>query len=160
LNKKNADWRTTLRTSEKQPDAESCAEQDYWDAFERLKLGVPLVLPKGTPVTQNNVAREAGRDPSALKKARYPSLVIAIQEWVASHKNDQQPSKRQLLLKQRGKNRTLKETIDDLKKQRDIAAGLLADADLRIVELTEKLADMQAKLDYLQPTARVLKLSD
>lgn len=149
-----------MRTSDKQLDAVSSAEHRFRNAFERLKLGVPQVLPKGTPVSQNNVAKEAGCDPSALRKSRFPSLVIEIQKWVASQKHDQQPSKRQLLLKQRGKNRTLKETIADLKKQRDVTAGLLADADLRIVELTEKLADMQARLDYLQPTARVLKFSD
>lgn len=149
-----------MRTLEKQPDSAFSAEQRFREAFERLKLGVPQALPKGTPVSQNNVAKEAGCDPSALRKARFPVLVIEIQEWVASHKSDQRPSERQRLLKKRSKNRDLRETIADLKKQRDIAAGLLADADLRIVELTEKLADMQARLDYLQPTARMLKLSD
>lgn len=149
-----------MRTSELRPDAASSAEERFRDAFERLKLGVPLVLPKGTPVSQNNVAKEAGCDPSALRKARFPLLVLSIQEWVESHKSEQQPSERQRLLKQRGKNRDMREKIADLKRQRDLAAGMLADADLRIVELTEKLADMQAKLDYLQPTARVLKLSD
>ncbi len=149
-----------MRTSEQKPEAAPSAEQRFRDAFERLKLGVPQVLPKGTPVSQNNVAKEAGCDPSALRKARFPLLVLAIQEWVESHKSEQQPSERQRLLKQRGKNRDMRETIADLKKQRDIAAGLLADADLRIVELTEKLADVQARLDYLQPTAYVLRLSD
>lgn len=149
-----------MRTSEQQPELASSAEQRFRDAFERLKLGVPLVLPKGTPVSQNNVAKEAGCDPSALRKARFPLLVLSIQEWVESHKSDQQPSERQRLLKQRGKNRNMRETIGDLRRQRDLAAGMLADADLRIVELTEKLADVQSKLDFLQPTARVLKLSD
>lgn len=149
-----------MRTPEQQPEAASSAEQRFRDAFERLKLGVPQVLPKGTPVSQNNVAKEAGCDPSALRKARFPLLILSIQEWVESQKSTQQPTERQRLLKQRGKNRDMRETIADLKKQRDIAAGLLADADLRIVELTEKLADVQARLDYLQPTARVLKLSD
>lgn len=160
MNKKSADWRTILRASEQQPDTASSAEQRFRDAFERLKLGVPQLLPKGTPVSQNNVAREARCDPSALRKARFPLLVLSIQEWVKSHKNDQQTSKRQRLLQKRGKNRDMREIIADLKRQRDMAAGMLADADLRIVELTEKLADMQAKLDYLQPTACVLRLSD
>lgn len=44
------------------------AETAFRAAFLRLKLGKPQVMPKGTPVTQNNVAREAGRDPSALKR--------------------------------------------------------------------------------------------
>jgi len=132
-----------LRTSDKQPEASSAAQR-FLDAFERLKLGVPQVLPKGTPVSQNNVAKEAGCDPSALRKRRFPLLVLDIQEWVEAHKGEQPLSARQRLLKQRGKSRDLRETIADLKKQRDAADGKLADADLRIVELTERLADAQA----------------
>lgn len=134
------------------------AEQRFREAFENLKLGVPKVLPKGTPVSQNNVAKEAGCDPSALRKARFPLLVLAIQEWVETHKGEQLVSERQKLLKQRRKNRDTRDTIADLKQQRDIAAGLLADANLRIVELSEQLDDARARLDELQPSARVLDL--
>lgn len=148
-----------MPTSHKRPDASS-AEQRFRDAFEKLKLGVPQVLPRGTPVSQNNVAKEAGCDPSALRKSRFPLLVLDIQEWVEAHKGEQPPTERQRLLKQRGKNRDLRETMADLKKQRDAAVGKLADADLRIVELTERLADAQARLEQLQPSARVLKLSE
>lgn len=148
-----------MPTSDKRPEA-SGAEQRFRDAFERLKLGVPQVLPKGTPVSQNYVAKEAGCDPSALRKRRFPLLVLEIQEWVEAHKGEQSQSERQRLLKKRGKNRDLRETIADLKKQRDAAAGLLADADLRIVELTERLADAQVRLDQLQPRATILNLSD
>jgi hypothetical protein len=148
-----------LATSTRQPDSAPNAEQRFRDAFERLKFGVPNLLPKGTHVSQNNVAKEAGCDPSALRKSRFPLLVIAIQEWVEAHKVEQPPSERQRLLKQRRKNRDTRETIADLKKQRDVAAGLLADADRKIVELSEKMADLQAKLDELRPSARVLDLS-
>lgn len=111
-------------------------------------------------MSQNNVAKEAGCDPSALRKSRFPLLVLDIQEWVEAHKGEQPPTERQRLLKQRGKNRDLRETMADLKKQRDEAVGKLADADLRIVELTERLADAQARLEQLRPSARVLKLSE
>jgi hypothetical protein len=148
-----------LPTSDKQPDKAPTAEQRFRDAFERLKLGIPKVLLPGTPVSQNNVAKEAGCDPSALRKARFPLLVIAIQEWVEAHKSEQPPSGRQRLLKQRQKKRDVRETMADLTQQRDRAVALLADADLRIVELSEKVADMQARLDQLQPSARVLNLS-
>lgn len=148
-----------MPTSEKQPEQAPTAEQRFRDAFERLKLGIPQVLPKGTPVSQNNVAKEAGCDPSALRKTRFPLLVIAIQEWVKAHKSEQPPSKRQRLLKQRLKKRDLRETMAALKVQRDRAVALLADADLRIVELSDKVVDMQTRLDQLQPSARVLHLS-
>lgn len=149
-----------MRTPEKQPEPATSAEQRFREAFERLKLGVPVVLPKGVPVSQNNVAKEAGCDPSALRKTRFPLLVLAIQEWVGSQQSEQTTSERQRLLKKRSKNRDMRETIADLKKQRDIAVGLLADADLRIVELTEKLQDVQARLDHLQPFAQVRMLSN
>ncbi|MBK1681425.1 hypothetical protein [Rhodocyclus tenuis] len=148
-----------MATSAGQPDTPLNAEQRFREAFDRLRFGVPKVLPKGAQVSQNNVAKEAGCDPSALRKSRFPLLVIAIQEWVEVHKGDPQPSDRQRLLKQRRKNRDTRETIADLKKQRDTAAGLLADADRKIVELSEKLADLQAKLDDLLPSAKVLDLS-
>jgi len=146
-----------LPTSDK-PDQKLSAEERFYAAFKRLKLNLPQVLPKGTPVSQNNVAKEAGCDPSALRKTRFPLLVLAIQEWVEAHKSEQ-PSERQRLLKQRRKNRDTKEIIADLKQQRDRAVALLADADLRIVELSEKVADMQTRLDQLQPSASILNLS-
>ncbi len=148
-----------MPTSDKQPDQALSAEQRFLAAFERLKLGVPVVLPQGSQVSQNNVAKEAGCDPSALRKARFPLLVIAIQEWVEAHKSEQPSSERQRLLKQRQKKRDARETIADLKQQRDRAVSLLADADLRIVELSEKVADMQTKLNQLQPSASILNLS-
>lgn len=148
-----------MPTSENQPELAESAEQRFRDAFDRLKLGIPQVLPKGTPVSQNNVAKEAERDPSALRKSRFPLLVLEIQEWVEANKGaESSPSDRQRLLKKRSKNRNLRETIGDLAMQRDSAVGLLADADLRIVELTEKLADVQAELDRLKPKAPVLNL--
>jgi len=134
------------------------AEQRFRHAFDRLKLGVPNILPKGTSISQNNVAKEAGCDPSALRKTRFPLLVLEIQEWIENHEDEQQVSARQKLVKQRRKNRDTRDTIADLKRQRDIAAGLLADANLRIVELSEKIADVQARLDECQPSARVLVL--
>lgn len=147
-----------MSTSTKLHNPANGAEQRFRDAFERLKLGVPKVLPKGSQVSQNNVAKEAERDPSALRKSRFPLLVIAIQEWVDANTGEALPSNRQSLLKQRRKNRDAKETNADMKKQRDAAVGLLADADLRIVKLTEEVADLQTKLEEFRPSADVLNL--
>lgn len=152
------DWRTTLPISAKTSQTASTAEERFRAAFKRLKLGVPQVLPKNTPVSQNNIAKEAGCDPSALRKSRLPLLVMEIQEWVDAHKGEGVDSARQKLLKQRRKNRDARETIADLKRQRDVAAGLLSDANLRIVELAEQLADMRARIDQIQPFATVLTL--
>lgn len=142
-----------MPTSEEQLSA----EQRFRAAFERLKLNAPMVLPKGTRVSQNSVAKEAGCDPSALKKARFPRLVLDIQDWVEAHKSHE-PSGRQLAAAQRQKRRKDRDLIADLKVQRDRAVGLLADADMRIVELTERLAEVEAKLEHYQPN-NVLNLS-
>lgn len=117
------------------------AEGRFRDAFERLKHGVPELLPRGTRVTQNNVAREADCDPSALRKSRFPLLVIEIQEWVKTHSEDQSTSERQRLFKMRGRNRGINERFVDARTQRDIVAGLLVDADLQIIELLDALED-------------------
>ena len=132
------------------------AEERFRDAFERIKLGMTEILPKGTQVSQNNVAKEAGCDPSALRKSRFPLLIIEIQEWVHTHNNEAQNLNRTTLLKRKQKNRDAKEVISDLRKQRDIAVGMMGDANLRILELSEMIDDLRARLDVLQPKAKIL----
>ncbi|MBU3557178.1 hypothetical protein ICN18_06000 [Polynucleobacter sp. Ross1-W9] len=136
------------------------AEDNLRDAFERLKIGAPQVLPKGARVSQNNVAREAGSDASALRKKRYPLLIMEIQEWIEVNKNNELVSERQLLLKKRRKNREAKEVNADLKKQRDSAVNRLNYANLRILELSETVDGLLSKLDALQPAAKILYFSN
>lgn len=50
-----------------------------------LLLKALLLIPKGTPVTQNNVGKEAGSDPSALTKSRFPSLIAEIKTYVEQY---------------------------------------------------------------------------
>lgn len=133
-------------------ETKQSAEQRFRAAFERLKQGKPERLDKSTPVSQNNVAKEAGCDPSALRKARFPSLIAEIQHHVESHKEEAPESNRQQMLKQRRRNRDTRETIADLKQQRDVVVGLLADANLLIVDLTEELADVRRRLDETKPS--------
>ena len=68
------------------PKKISKAELKFRDAFERLKQDKPDILAKGTPLSQNNVAKEAGVDPSALRRTRFPELVSEIQDWIEAHK--------------------------------------------------------------------------
>ncbi len=84
------------------PAKRMSAGEQYRAAFERLKSNKPERLPKGTPVSQNNVAKEAGSDPSALKKL--VSLLIAeIQKYVEGHAEQRPPSVRQVSLLARRK---------------------------------------------------------
>ena len=131
------------------------AETAFREAFDRLKRGKPSLLPKGTRVTQNNVAREAGLDPSALKKSRFPSLVEEIQRWVDEYGEERSKSPSQSLYAHRNRNRTLREQIDALRSQRDNALALLVDADARILALTVENQRLQAA----RPKSNVLALS-
>jgi hypothetical protein len=136
------------------------AEANFRAAFKRLKDGAPKVLPPGTPVSQNNIAKEAGCDPSALRKARFPSLVAEIQNYLATDAGERPESERQKLLKQRQHSRSARDTIADLKKQRDVAAGLLVEANIQIAILTRRLIDAEARNDALQPKARTAPLTN
>ncbi len=134
------------------------AESNFREAFERLKASVPKILPSGTPVSQNNVAKEAGCDPTALKKQRYPGLVAEIQAYIDTHGKERPPSERQRLLKARQVSRNKSETIADLKAQRDAVATLLLEANARIGILTRRVRDLEKKLDDLQPRASIMPM--
>jgi hypothetical protein len=131
------------------------AERQFREAFERLKQRKPQHLPKGTKVTQNNVAKEAGAVPSALRRKRFPLLVDEIQAWIAEHGEDSsQQSPRQKSLAQRSRNRGLRERIEELEAQRDDALGKLVSAEARIVELTVE----NERLRALSPPTNIAPL--
>jgi len=112
------------------------AERKFREAFERLKRNEPQVLPPSTKMSQNNVAREAGTLPSALRASRFPELVAEIRTWVEAHKEEApQKSSRQKMAAQRNRNRHLRERIKELENQRDDAMSKLVLAEARILEL-------------------------
>lgn len=130
------------------PEIET-AEQRFKAAFIRLKESKPLVLPKGTPVSQNNVAKEAGADPSALRKSRYPALIREIQAYFelmgAQHAKEKQRRERQ-----QEKRETLKEQVKTLTKQRDQSQSELVSAHRIILNLLQQNAVLQAAIDELR----------
>lgn len=127
------------------------AEQRFRQAFERLKAGEPRILPKDTPVSQNNVAREASVGPTAFKKARFPSLIREIQAYVEIHRAEQPLSKRQKALKGRAARKGQKDRLDEVILQRDIAQSKLASAHRRIVELADQVKLLEVTLKELRP---------
>lgn len=135
-------------------EVEFSAEQRFRQAFERLKANEPTVLERNTPVSQNNVAKEAGCDPSALRKSRFPSLVREIQAYVELHKDDA-PSKRQTALKQRVTRQKQRDQLADIIRQRDVALSQIASANRRVVELSEEVRMLRLKLDELRPSTTV-----
>jgi hypothetical protein len=122
------------------------AETSFRDAFARIKRGTPQLISKDSPISQNNVAKEAGCDPSALKKARFPSLVAEIQQWVEEHAFVAKPSPRQNLLAARDRNHVLKDKIEVLKIERDHALSLLVEADTKIMELVMENLELKERI--------------
>lgn len=135
------------------------AEANFREAFERLKAGAPNILPTSSLVSQNNVAKEAGCDPSALRKARFPGLVEEIQSYLATNGQERPTSERQQLLKARQASRSKSETIANLRAQRDDAVSRLVESDELIVNLTNRVRDLEARLEDLQPSASILPMN-
>lgn len=136
-----------MSSTEVKPRKLSKAEIKFREAFERLKVGKPNILPKGTVLSQNNVAKETGVDPSALRRTRFPELVAEIQAWIEENKEDLvQKTPRQMVLAQRSRNRDLNEQIKALKEQRDNALSTLIDAQRSIVELTLENEKLKARV--------------
>ena len=55
---------------------------DYFAALSRLQKGAPKIVPKGTKITNDAVALEAGRGKGSIKKSRlvFADLIAAIDE--------------------------------------------------------------------------------
>lgn len=134
-----------------QPVKVSSAEARFREALQRLISGKTKVLPPGSAVSQNNVAREADCDPSALRKSRFPALVREIQAYVELHQGDELLTTQLVAKRKRAANRSTREHLADAERQRDMAQSLLASANLRIVELTHEVQSLQMRLDELQP---------
>ncbi|EPJ80443.1 MULTISPECIES: hypothetical protein [Pseudomonas] len=134
--------------------ARRSAADQYREAFERLKLNKPQLLTKGTPVTQNNVAKEAGSDPSALKKSRFPSLIAEIKTYIEQHAEERPRSLNQINHLARQKSRALRDRIEQVARQRDQLASLLSEADAKIIELYDRIAELERQL----PASNILSL--
>ena len=111
------------------------AENDFRMAFERLKNNTPEVLQPNSSVTQNNVAREAGRDPSALKKNRYPFLISEIQAYKKT-KEESTPVIKKL---HDNRSRTEKEKLVSCRKQIDELSSIVAAQNLYIESLLDEI---------------------
>jgi chromosome segregation ATPase len=136
--------------------ATETAEQRFRLAFERLKADKPQVLPRGTPVSQNNVAKEAGTDPTALRKARYPALIREIQAWVEIN-GQEKTLQRKREDRRRRDREDLTAKIKQLEQQRDDAQSQLISAQRMLLELLQDKARLQLRLDELLPPPTLLK---
>ena len=57
-------------------------EQQYIEAWERLKIGKPKLVDKNMHINElNTVALEAGKKKGSLRKSKFPDLCKKIQEF-------------------------------------------------------------------------------
>ncbi len=136
-----------MSSIEKKPMGMSRAEAKFREAFERLKAGRAELVPRGSKVSQNTVAKEAGVVPSALRPSRFPDLCQEIGEWIEMHKNDpNQQSSRQKNLAESNARRGVREQLHAMRNQRDLALSKLLSAEAHILELTMEVRRLQALL--------------
>lgn len=106
-------------------------------AFDRLRQGRPVNLPTGTPVSLSNVAREAGKSPSALRIERYPVLLERIKGYMASAREKKTSSESSL---GKSRNRTLKQRLVDCQRQRDHLLSICHSQQTLIEELKDEVS--------------------
>ncbi|PUA27432.1 MAG: hypothetical protein B0W54_12690 [Cellvibrio sp. 79] len=62
---------------------ESGTVQEYLAALERLKKGVPTIVPKGSPINKDQVALEAGRKRGTIRnRPGFEKLIAEIESAV------------------------------------------------------------------------------
>jgi len=100
------------------------AEEEYRKAFKRIVEGRPIRISKHAKLTLANVAREAGKDPSALKKSRYPTFIAEVEEYNRSPSATVKRADRSLtaqLTAARAENNALRARCTELAAERDMA---------------------------------------
>ena len=126
----------------------SKAEILFREAFERLKANAPINVSQKTKISQNNVAKDSGKHPTALKKERYPSLVLEIQDHLKQQGIDSDIIEKKKLLR---KQRTLKERLDDSKNQRDKLSSICEAQAQMIEDLHDELNRIKSGLCEILP---------
>lgn len=101
-----------------------------------MKKGRPLNLPSDTPVSLSNVAKEAGKTPSALRSDRYPELLQRIKAYMAS---EREKSKLGQSASVKSRNRTARQRLADCKKQRDRLLSICHSQQELIDELRDQI---------------------
>ncbi|QXI32034.1 hypothetical protein [Pseudomonas promysalinigenes] len=113
------------------------AEAEYRKAFRRIVEGKAVRVEKGSKPTLANIAREVGRDPSALKKSRYPTFVAEVEAYVESCGSVLEPRDRSLstqLASARAENKALRQRCAILTDERDAAQSKVLNLQMSLVE--------------------------
>ncbi|MBC3421864.1 MULTISPECIES: hypothetical protein [Pseudomonas] len=127
------------------------AEDEYRKAFKRLVEGKALRIDKKSATTLANIAREAGRDPSALKRSRYPTFVSEVEfhnENVGSTLERRDRSLSAQLASARAENKSLRARCLGLSAERDAAQS-------KVLNLQQVLVEKSFQLEGLEGPSNV-----
>lgn len=109
---------------------------NYFEALGRLKKNRPSIVPKGTKISNDAVALEAGRGKGSIKKSRliFADLITAIDK---AAKEQFRP------------NNELKESLGKAKMTADEFRRLWEEAIVREISLLHELYELKKRLAKL-----------
>ncbi len=112
---------------------------DYFAALERIKKGRANIVPKGTKITNDAVALEAGRGKGSIKKSRavFMDLIRAIDN-AATEQSRPKNEQKERLNKAKG-------TVDQLRRDLETALGREISLLYENYELKKKLARLTSE---------------
>lgn len=112
-------------------------EQQYFEAWERLKAGKPKFVDKNMPINElNTVALEAGKKRGSLRKSNFPDLCKKIQEFEI---------KENILQKCIREKHVLKEIIKEKDKLWKDSLGRELMLKKRLIELEMEITSLKKK---------------
>ena len=120
------------------------AEDAFREAFQRLVSGTPVKLPLGSKVSQNNVAKEAGRSPSALRKERFPELIDEIKFYLANNSAGIESTSE--LRAKSAVDTSLRARYEELRTRQNYETSRLLSALAELAELKRYVVELEHKL--------------
>jgi hypothetical protein len=138
------------------------AEVEYRKAFKRIIEGKAIRIDKTASPTLANIAREAGKDPSALKKSRYPGFIGEVESFnqVASSVREEADRSLTAQLKSaRQENKRLREDYELLSIERDQCHSRVLNLQQAIVELSFEI-ERRSNISILDQHARQKMMKD
>lgn len=117
------------------------AGEEYLAAFRRL-------VARGTRVSQNAVAKEAGRDPSAFKLSSYPEEIAIVKAYIKANYQATSSSITHRLKASREETKKAKNSNDSIVQQRDTALIMLSQAHVTILDLKNENTKLKKLMNH------------
>lgn len=129
------------------------AISDYFAALERLKAGRPLHVARGTRITNDAVALEAGRGKGTIKKSRpvFSALIEAIDTAAEAQANASPEQQKKVQLER------VKGTANQHRNDLDAALGSLVARLAEVHELKKTVRGLEDQVQEL--TDRLARVS-